>query len=71
MVDLEAMGKIFEARRVALGKSITSVSHDTRLNVATIRRVELGQNNPSVKMLETLAAALGLEITIEINKKGA
>ncbi len=56
------IGSTIKAVRKAKNISLTSLSQETGLNLGHLSHIEKGRRTPSLKSLESIARALGLEI---------
>ena len=55
---------ILKERRATLNVSQQELSEMAGVSLATIKDLELGVGNPSLKTLERIAVVLGLELTL-------
>ena len=55
---------ILKERRAALNISQQDLSEMAGVSLATIKDLERGMGNPSLKTLERIATVLGLELTL-------
>lgn len=61
MDPLRAFSRNVKAMRQAAELTQDDAAHEAGLDVAQYRKIENGQTNPSVRTVERIAAALGLE----------
>ena len=57
---------ILKERRVALKITQQELSEISGVSIATIKDIERGKGNPSLKTLEQIGIVLGLEICMKI-----
>jgi transcriptional regulator with XRE-family HTH domain len=67
-VDGTELGRRLRAHRTAGGRTIASVAADAGLSVPYIANLENGRGNPTVTTLERLAEALGMRLTVDIER---
>jgi len=67
-MDVEEMGKTLRFRRELPGLRQRDLSEITGVRSRTIFMIEHGRGNPSVKTLEKLAMALGMEFQLQVKK---
>lgn len=60
--------KIISERRKALGITQTELAEMAGICIATVKDIERGKGNPSLKTLEQLCMVLGFEIKLTIKK---
>ncbi len=60
--------KIISERRKALGITQTELAELAGVGIATVKDIERGKGNPSLKTLEHLCTVLGFEIELKIKK---
>lgn len=60
--------KIISERRKALGITQTELAELAGVGIATVKDIERGKGNPSLKTLEHLRTVLGFEIELKIKK---
>lgn len=58
--------KIISERRKVLGITQTDLAEMAGVGVATVKDLERGKGNPSLKTLERLCVVLGFEIELKI-----
>lgn len=63
------IGKIIKKRRVELNLELKDLQDYSGVNYASISDIENGKANPTIKTLEKLLDALGMEINIEVVTK--
>ncbi len=59
---------ILKERRVALKITQQELSEISGVSIATIKDIERGKGNPSLKTLEQIGIVLGLEICMKIKE---
>lgn len=63
MLDLSS---IIKNRRTVLGISQEDLAEMSGVSIATIKTIETGKANPSLRTLESLAVILGLELSLKV-----
>ena len=63
-----ALGNIISARRKQLGINQADLAQIAEVSIATVKDIERGKGNPSLKTLENICLVLGLEIKLEVRK---
>jgi y4mF family transcriptional regulator len=63
MLVLE-LGKTIKERRSTLGITQPDLAEMAGISVNTLYKIETGQANPTVTVLNKIAAVLGLELTL-------
>ena len=63
------IGKIIKKRRQELNLELKDLQDDSGVNYASISDIENGKANPTVKTVEKLLDALGMQINIEVVNK--
>lgn len=64
-MDLAA---ILKDRRQTLGISQQDLAEMSGVGIATVKSIECGKANPSIRTIESLAQVLGLELSLNIRK---
>ena len=62
------ISKIISERREALGITQTELAEMAGVGIATVKDIERGKGNPSLKTLEQLCTVLGFEIELKIKR---
>lgn len=62
------IAKTISARRKTLGITQTELAEMAGVGTATVKDLERGKGNPSLKTLERLCIVLGFEIALKIRK---
>ena len=62
------LGKSIKARRNALRITQHDLAEMAGISVNTLYKIERGQANPTVKVLNKLAEVLGMELKLEVKK---
>jgi y4mF family transcriptional regulator len=62
------LGEDIKQRRQLLGITQTDLSELSGVGLRTIVNLENGKGNPTLKVLSTIAEALGMEIKLEVKK---
>lgn len=55
-------------RRQALGISQVDLAEMAGIGIATVKSIECGKANPSLRTVEALAEVLGLELSLAVRK---
>ncbi len=63
------IGKIIKRRRIELNLELKDLQDYSGVNYASISDIENGKANPTIKTLEKLLDALGMQINIEVTTK--
>ena len=63
------IGKIIKKRRKELNLELKDLQDYSGVNYASISDIENGKANPTIKTLEKLLDALGMQINIEVTTK--
>jgi transcriptional regulator with XRE-family HTH domain len=64
----EDIGKTIKGRRKSLKITQPDLADLARISVNTLYKIERGEANPSIEILEKIAEVLGLEIKLEAKK---
>ena len=67
-IVLMDISKIISERRKALGSTQTELAEMAGVGIATVKDIERGKGNPSLKTLEQLCTVLGFEIELKIKR---
>lgn len=65
-MNTQAIGKVIRARRDVLGIDQRTLSEISGVAVHTLSNIEAGNGNPTVKSLNRVLGALGMELRIEV-----
>ena len=63
------IGKIIKKRRMELNLELKDLQDYSGVNYVSISDIENGKANPTIKTLEKLLDALGMQINIEVTTK--
>ena len=63
------IGKIIKRRRIELNLELKDLQDYSGINYASISDIENGKANPTIKTVEKLLDALGMQINIEVVNK--
>jgi transcriptional regulator with XRE-family HTH domain len=66
LVKIGDLGNRLRSRRTAAGRTIASVAMDAGLSVPYIANLENGRGNPTLSAVNSLAAALGTRLIVEL-----
>lgn len=64
------VGKIVAQRRKELGITQIELAELASVGIATVKDLERGKGNPSLKTLESICTVLGYEMEFKIRKVG-
>lgn len=65
---VEALGEIIRNRRKELRVTQPHLAELAKVSTNTLYKLERGQGNPSLDVLNKLAEVLGMELTLEVKK---
>ncbi|MEU7875916.1 helix-turn-helix domain-containing protein [Dactylosporangium sp. NPDC049140] len=65
-MEIEDLGGRLRTRRTAAGRTIASVAAEAGLSVPYIANLENGRGNPTLSTVNSLAAALGLRLVVDL-----
>ena len=66
---VETLGVIIKNRRKELSITQPHLAELAKVSTNTLYKLERGQGNPSLDVLNKLAEVLGMELTLEVKKK--
>jgi transcriptional regulator with XRE-family HTH domain len=66
---VKVLGEAIKNRRKELGITQPHLAELAQISVNTLYKLEKGQGNPSVAVLNKLAEVLGMELRFEVKKK--
>ena len=67
---VQHLGSMIRERRKELGITQPHLAELANVSTNTLYKLERGQGNPSLDVLTKLAEVLGLELKLEVMKKG-
>lgn len=67
-MTVEQIGVVIKERRQLLGLIQPDLAEMAQVSINTLYKIERGEANPSVKVLNKLAEVLGLELSIVVKK---
>ena len=67
-MHISELTKVIKERRKTLDINQTQLSELTEIGLRTIKGLESGKTNPTLKTVETILNVLGLELTIRTQK---
>ncbi len=67
-MTIKEMGSVIRERRKLLGINQPALAEMAQVSINTLYKLERGEANPSVKILNQLAEVLGLELNLGIKK---
>jgi transcriptional regulator with XRE-family HTH domain len=62
------IGKQIKERRDTLGITQPDLAEMADISINTLYKIETGQGNPTVKVLNKIAEILGMELTLTVKK---
>jgi transcriptional regulator with XRE-family HTH domain len=62
------IGKQIKERRDTLGITQPDLAEMAGISINTLYKIETGQGNPTVKVLNKIAEILGMELTLTVKK---
>jgi len=65
---IETLGEIIRNRRKELSITQPHLAELAKVSTNTLYKLERGQGNPSLDVLNKLAEVLGMELTLEVKK---
>ena len=68
--QLEALGSLLRAHRLAAGLSLRDLAERTRVSNAYLSQLERGLHEPSLSVLRALAPALGVPLAELLSRAG-
>ncbi|MCE7864381.1 MAG: XRE family transcriptional regulator [Bacteroidetes bacterium CHB5] len=69
-MEFNQLGTSFRNRRKELGITQSQLAELAEVNINTVLRLERGTANPTLEVLAKIAKTLGMEIRLELKKKG-
>lgn len=63
---VQTLGETIKNRRKELGITQPHLAELAKVSVNTLYKLERGQGNPSIKVLDKLAIVLGLELKLQV-----
>lgn len=63
------LGETIKSRRKELGITQPHLAELAGISLNTLYKLERGQSNPSLEVLNKLAEVMGMEIKLEVTKK--
>lgn len=66
---VKALGEIIKRRRKELSITQPHLAELANVSTNTLYKLERGQGNPSLDVLNKLAEVLGMELSLEVKKK--
>ena len=67
-MTIQEIGSFMKERRQMLGITQPDLAEMADVSINTLYKLERGEANPSVKVLNKLAEVLGLELSLSIKK---
>lgn len=69
-MTIQEIGYTIKERRQVLGIIQPDLAEMAQVSINTLYKIERGEANPSVKVLNKLAEVLGMELSLTIKKLG-
>lgn len=66
---VKALGEAIKNRRKELDITQPHIAELAQISVNTLYKLEKGQGNPSLEVLNKLAEVLGMELSFQVKKK--
>ncbi len=66
---VKGLGEATKNRRKELGITQPHMAELAQISINTLYKLEKGQGNPSLDVLNKLSEVLGMELTFEVKKK--
>ncbi|MBQ0019732.1 MAG: helix-turn-helix transcriptional regulator [Bacteroidales bacterium] len=60
------VAEILKERRQTLGLSQVDLAEMAGVGIATVKNIECGKANPSIRTIESIAEVLGLELSLTL-----
>lgn len=70
MHNNQIVGKL-KNRRLELGVTQEYLAEIAGISLRTLKKIEAGNSNPTLETLTKLASVLGMELKIEVARKGS
>lgn len=67
-MSISELGKQIKARRNVLRITQADLSEMAEISINTLYKIERGQANPTIKVLNKIAVILGMEIKLEVKR---
>lgn len=67
-MNTQQIGEVIRARRETLGIDQRTLSEISGVAVHTLSNIEAGNGNPTVKSLDKVLGALGMELRVEVQQ---
>ena len=65
---VQEIGKLIKARRKSLKITQPDLAELAKVSINTLYKIERGQTNPTLDVIEKIADVLGLEVKLEVKK---
>ena len=66
---VKGLGEAIKNRRKELSITQPHLAEISQISINTLYKLEKGQGNPSLVVINKLAEVLGMELTLEVKKK--
>ena len=70
IMGINTLGKVIKERRQQLATTQQQIADLAGISVNTLYQLERGQSNPTVEVLVKIADVLGMELKLEVRRKG-
>ncbi len=67
-MNTRQIGEVIKARRDVLGIDQRTLSEISEVAVHTLSNIEAGKGNPTVKSLNKILGALGMELRVQVQQ---
>jgi transcriptional regulator with XRE-family HTH domain len=65
---IQEIGKTIRLRRKALKITQPDLAQLAKISINTLYKIERGQTNPTIDIIEKITSVLGLEVKLEVKK---
>jgi transcriptional regulator with XRE-family HTH domain len=65
---IQEVGKSIRSRRKALKLTQPDLAQLAKVSINTLYKIERGQTNPPMEIIEKITSVLGLEVKLEVKK---
>jgi transcriptional regulator with XRE-family HTH domain len=65
---IQEVGKSIRSRRKALKLTQPDLAQLAKVSINTLYKIERGQTNPTMEIIEKITSVLGLEVKLEVKK---
>lgn len=68
IMPIQEIGKSIRLRRKALKITQPALAQLAKVSINTLYKIERGQTNPTLDIIEKITSVLGLEVKLEVKK---